>query len=162
MVRYSKIISFTIKGTPPSITVLSAQDKTYSISDVALNFTVSESASWVGYSLDGKTNVSITESTSQTTYSYGSYNYRIVLTGLAEGPHTLTLYANDTAGNTGTSTPLHFTVTQQTQPQQADVASQHSMPILTVLIIASIVSVTIAAPSLFVYFRKHSRRAETR
>ncbi len=151
---FSKIVSFTIKGATPSITVLTTQDKTYSTSDVALNFTVSESALWVGYSLDGKTNVSITESTSQPTYSYGSYNYHVVLTGLAEGPHTLTLYANDTAGNTGKSETIQFTVAQETQTQQNKPESQSSTPFPTLWIVAAVVMVAVVGVGLLFYFKK--------
>ncbi len=153
----SKITSFAIGGAPPSITVLSTQDETYDTGNVPLNFVISESASWVGYSLDGKTNVSITESTSQPTYSYGSYNYHVVLTGLAEGPHTLTLYANDTAGNTGKSETIQFTVAQETQTQQNKPESQSSTPFPTLWIVAAVVMVAVVGAGLMVFFRKRGR-----
>ena len=43
----------------------------------------------MGYSLDGKANVTLTSETK--------------LTGLSQGAHQIALYANDSAGNMGTS-----------------------------------------------------------
>jgi len=50
----------------------------------------------MGYSLDGQLNVTITENTT--------------LPGLPDGPHSLIVYANDTAGNMGSSDIVYFTV----------------------------------------------------
>ncbi|MDH5770410.1 MAG: hypothetical protein OEZ25_03890, partial [Candidatus Bathyarchaeota archaeon] len=45
---------------PPQIEILSPEDKTYAVADVPLTFTVSESTSWMGYSLDGQANATVT------------------------------------------------------------------------------------------------------
>lgn len=83
---------------PPNITVLSPTDGTcYHDGDVALNFIVSEPTAWIGYSLDGEDNVTIAGN--------------ITLTDLSYGPHTITVYANDTAGCMGCSETVYFTVT---------------------------------------------------
>ena len=84
--------------TPPAISVVSPENKTYAITDVPLNFTVTESVSWIAYSLDGQTNVTITGD--------------IILTGLSDGPHSLIVYANDTFGYTGASETIYFSVSQ--------------------------------------------------
>ena len=51
--------------------------------------------SWVGYSLDGKSIITIKGNTT--------------LTGLPEGTHNITVFANDTLGNFGASPLVHFT-----------------------------------------------------
>jgi len=86
--------------TPPIISILSPEDKTYAINDVPLTFTVSESTSWIGYSLDNQANVTMTGN--------------ITLTDLAEGSHNIIVYANDTAGNMGSSDMVYFAI--QTSP----------------------------------------------
>jgi len=80
----------------PTISILSPENKTYTTSSVSLSFTVDRATSWIGYSLDGQSNVTITGNTT--------------LTGLSDGIHTVTVYANDTAGNMGYSETVYFTV----------------------------------------------------
>ena len=63
---------------------------------IPLTFTVNETTSWIGYSLDGQANVTITGNTN--------------LAGLSLGPHSVVVYANDTAGNMGSSETVHFEV----------------------------------------------------
>ncbi len=82
--------------TPPVISILSPENKTYTVADIPLTFTVNETASWIGYSLNGKINVTITGNTS--------------MTGLLDGPYYVVVYANDTSGNMGASDAVHFTV----------------------------------------------------
>ena len=94
----TELLSFSVKEdiTPPTITILSPQNKTYSSSSVPLTFTVNEETSWIGYSLDDKPNATITENTT--------------ITGLSNGQHTIIVYANDTSGNMGASEKVYFTV----------------------------------------------------
>ncbi|MCW4003275.1 MAG: hypothetical protein NWE95_05100 [Candidatus Bathyarchaeota archaeon] len=92
-----KTVYFTVNdGKPPTISNLSLESKTYSQNALPLNFTIDQPTSWIGYSLDGKENVTITGNTT--------------LTGIANGQHSLTVYANDTAGNMGVSQTVNFTV----------------------------------------------------
>jgi len=81
---------------PPEISIISPENKTYPIKDVPLTFTVSESTSWIGYSLNSQKNVTITGNRT--------------LTSLQDGSHYVIVYANDTAGNMGASETVHFTV----------------------------------------------------
>ena len=81
---------------PPIITIFSPENTIYTTSLVPLTFTVNEATSWIGYSLDNQANVTITGNTT--------------LTGLALGPHSIVLYANDTSGNMGSSQIVYFTV----------------------------------------------------
>ena len=90
------VINFTVDTTPPKVSVLSLENKTYYTSDLPLNFTVSEPVSQIAYSLDGRVNVTIPGNTT--------------LTGLSNGVHNVTVYAWDVAGNAGASETIHFNV----------------------------------------------------
>lgn len=79
------------------IQVASPQAATYPSETVPLTFIVSDyEPSWMGYSLDGQTNVTVTGNTT--------------LTGLSQAQHTLIVYANDTSGRMGRSDIVTFTV----------------------------------------------------
>jgi hypothetical protein len=115
---------FTIDdGKPPIITIHSPENKTYSQNTFPLNFTTDEPTSWIGYCLDGHDNVTVTGNTT--------------LTDLSSQKHSLTVYAQDLAGNIGSET-VNFTI----------------FP--TALVIASIVVVTVITicAGLLVYFKK--------
>ena len=89
-----------VDTTPPAITILSPENKTYTTTSIPLTFTVNETASWMGYSLDGGLNITITGNTT--------------LTELSDGVHSLAIYANDTAGNMGASDTVYFTIVSKT------------------------------------------------
>jgi hypothetical protein len=115
---------------PPVVSVSSPRNKTYDTSDISLTFTVNEPASWVGYSLDGHDNVTITAN--------------ITLAALSKGAHNLTVYAKDIAGNIGASETIHFTLLER-------------FPIEW--IVASVVIVAAVGVGLLVYFKKQSLRS---
>ena len=98
----SDMVYFTIDTTPPSISIVAPENKTYDTADVPLTLTIDDPTSWMAYSLDGQTNVTITGNTT--------------LTGLSEGSHSLTVYAQDTAENIGASEEIYFTVETQLSP----------------------------------------------
>lgn len=105
---------------PPSISIASPKNKSYTTTDIKLTFVVDELVLWMAYSLDNQPNVTITEST--------------VISRLSEGSHTITVYANDTAGNTGTSDIVYFTIeTQQVEPLQMWIVA-------TIAIIAGVIT----------------------
>jgi len=81
---------------PPTISVLSPENKTYAVNDVALTFTLDEAAFWMGYSLDGAANSTITGNST--------------LSSLSDGLHQVVVYANDSAGNMGASNMVYFIV----------------------------------------------------
>jgi hypothetical protein len=125
----SSAVSFTIVDTtPPRISVLSLENKTYYTSNIPLNFTVSESVSQVTYSLDRQENVTISGNTT--------------LTGLSNGLHNVTVYACDSAGNIDASDTIHFNV---------------EVPFPTTLVIASIASAAVMGIGLLVYYKKRGR-----
>jgi SagB-type dehydrogenase family enzyme len=86
---------FTNKTTP-AISMISPENKTYNTNDVALTFNVDEPYSWMGYSLDDRANVTISGNTT--------------LSGVPDGFHHVSVYANDTAGNIGASSTVYFAV----------------------------------------------------
>ena len=92
----SEKVYFTIDTTPPSIIIQSPENKSYKTTTVSLNFTINEPTSWKGYSLDGQANVTL--ATNKT------------LSGLTEGIHRITLYANDTFGHMGSSETVYFKI----------------------------------------------------
>ena len=87
--------------TPPVVTILSPLNQTYYTSSVPLTYKVDEPIDWVGYSLDGAANVTLTGNTT--------------LSGLSLGSHDLTVYANDTSGNWGLDN-VGFAVADETSP----------------------------------------------
>jgi hypothetical protein len=123
--------------------------------DVPLNFTVNESVSWVGYSLDGKNVITVTGDVASTEW-FGGGNYRLVLNGLHVGAHNLTVYAEDLGGNRGESEPFSFTVTQETPPE----TEKASMPFPTSTTTAAsaiIASAAIISAGFIFYFKKRKR-----
>jgi len=108
--------------TPPTIFILSPENKTYPENDVPLTFTVSESTSWIGYSLDSQMNVTISGNTT--------------LAGLSDGSHSLVVYANDTAGNTGASEIIYFTIETQPEPQPAEPFPTWIVAVIVIVVIA--------------------------
>ena len=128
----SSSVNFTIDAISPTVSVLSPVNRTYDMSDVPLNFAVSEPVSQIEYSLDGKENITIAGNAT--------------LTGLANGDHNLTIYAKDEAGNIGASETMHFSV---------DVPE----PFPTTLVAAaSGASVAIIGVGLLVYFKKRNHK----
>ena len=83
-------------GTIPVVSVSSPENTTYTVTEVPLNFTVNEQVSWMGYSLDGQDNMTVTGNTT--------------LTDLPEGTHSLVVYADDMVGDVGASEAIVFTV----------------------------------------------------
>lgn len=129
IIGYSTV-SFIKDLVPPRITLLSPQNRTYVTSDVELDFTVNEAVAQILYCLDGKENHTITGN--------------MTLTGLSEGEHSVTLYADDVAGNAAASKTLFFSV---------DLSE--SFPI--VLVATSVTVIAFISAGLLMYFKKHKR-----
>ena len=95
----SQTVTFSVDSTPPSISSLSVENKTFNTNTVLLSFFVSKPSA-LTYSLDGQQNVSIAGNTT--------------LTGLSDGSHSLIVYADDLAGNIVHSDLSNFTVNTAT------------------------------------------------
>jgi hypothetical protein len=89
--------SVSVSETIPSIIILSPQSKIYTVNDtIPLTFTISKSVFWIGYSLNRQPNVTITEN--------------MTLPGLADGWHSIVIYANDSSGKVEASAVRNFTI----------------------------------------------------
>jgi N-acetylneuraminic acid mutarotase len=119
---------FGFGTVPPAISIVSPENKTYTVSNVSLTFAVDKPVSWMGYSLDKQANVTVIGN--------------ITLTDMPNGYHNLTVYANDTSGNMGASETMYFTV------------ALPSEPFPTTWIAAAIVMIAIGAVAFLVYFRR--------
>ena len=117
----------TVDVTPPSVSIVSQENTTYTENSLFLNFSTNEPVSWLGYSLDGQENKTITGNTT--------------LTGLPNGNHNVTVYATDENGNTGTSTFYFLTDAPELFP---------TVPVT----VASVAVIAVALVGLLVYFRK--------
>jgi hypothetical protein len=91
----NKVI-FNVDKTPPHVSVLTLQNKTYDTTEVPLNFIIDDALYCPSYSLDGNPWISIEGNTT--------------LIGLTSGGHNLAVYAQDRAGNTGSSETIFFSV----------------------------------------------------
>jgi N-acetylneuraminic acid mutarotase len=126
----SETISFTV-AVPPEIKVVSPVNQTYNESSVSLVFTVNKPVNWMGYSLDGQDNVTVTGNTT--------------ISGLANGLHNVTVYARDELENTGASETITFNV---------------EAPFPTALVAASTASAAIIGVGLLLYFKKRNHKSE--
>jgi len=112
---------------PPRISIVSPENKVYNASSVQLTFLIYETSS-MSYSLDGQDNVTIAGNTT--------------LRGLPNGAHDLTVYATDSAGNTGASETISFNIEMPEPFPVAPVAA------------ASVATIAVVSVALLVYFRK--------
>jgi hypothetical protein len=93
---YDTVASFVVEARVPTVTILSPEEQAYDNSSIPLSFSIDEPISKATYSLDQQADVTVDGNTT--------------LTGLADGAHSLTVYATDVAGKVGTSDRLPFTV----------------------------------------------------
>ncbi|HLN44984.1 MAG TPA: hypothetical protein VK209_04695 [Candidatus Sulfotelmatobacter sp.] len=128
--KSSSTISFTIDTLSPSIRILSIENRIYETSNLALNFTVDEATSKLAYNLDSKGNVTMTDN--------------ITLTGLSNGKHSITVYAQDVAGNMGASETIDFEI------------SVLFSTVLMVIVFVAVLGVVVAG--LLIYFRKRKHQ----
>lgn len=128
MIYANSTVYFTVnQGIPPAISGMTITNTTYNQSIMALNVTTDKPTSWIGYSLDGNGNLTLAGNTT--------------LTSLSNGQHNLTIYANDTMGNMGSSGKIEFEVN----------APSPDSPTLEIAIVPS---VAVLAVLLFMAFRK--------
>jgi hypothetical protein len=114
----------------PEVALLGTQNATYS-GDCYLNFTVSKSTVWMGYSLDGQDNVTVSGN--------------VTLNDLSSGLHNVTVYAEDAFGYVGVSETVSFTVTA---PELFPTTS---------VVAASVASLTVIGIGTVFYFKKRKQ-----
>ena len=94
-------IDFTINnGIPPAITLLLGEKVTTENSNLTIKFVIEEAVSWMGYSFDGRNNVTVS----------GNFT----LSELTYGLHNVTIYAKDLLENEGATTK-NFVVERKDQ-----------------------------------------------
>jgi hypothetical protein len=113
---------------PPRISIVSPENKVYNASSVPLTFLIYETSSSMSYSLDGQNNVTVAGNTT--------------VSDLPNGAHNLTVYVTDSAGNTGASETISFSIEVPEPFPTALVAT------------ASAASATVIGVGLLVYFKK--------
>jgi len=145
------------KAAPPTssgIGIISPANTTYThgllspkvmmVSLVARNSGIS-----MTYSLDGKSNVTIPLVIQGHDLSFqAAITGSVTLPELAEGSHSIVVYANDTAGNMGASETSFFTIIQETPSEPFPT---------TIIATASGASVAVVGVGLLVYFKKRKR-----
>jgi hypothetical protein len=127
----SQIVTFTI-ATPPKISILLPLNRTYTGPNVSLIFTLDKPVNCICYSLDRKLNETVTGNTT--------------ITGISNGMHNITVYANDTFGNIVASKTLYFSV-------EVPVEIPEPFPLVPVAA-ASGASVAVVGVGLLFYFKK--------
>ena len=129
------------EGDKPEILVVSPANTTYSaVYDpyvtISLTFEANTSLSWVGYSLDGASNVTAMNET---------------LIEIPAESRMLLLYANDTAGNWASPQSVFYEIAFNLG------SVQEPFPVVPVVVAAAVVSVVIVSASLLVYLKKRSK-----
>ena len=136
--RYPLVSPFDFSSVPnlitdwaaaPTVQLISPQNITYDPANVSLNFVVNKQASAMSFSLDGGSNITITQN--------------ITLTNLPSGPHNVTVYAKDEFENMGNSETIYFSV---------------EVPFPTTLTIVTTVSVAVVGAGLLVYLKKRKSK----
>lgn len=122
-------INYEQWSPPFQIMILSPQNVTYNATSVDLTLTVSQPTSWISYSLDSQSNITI--------------NANNTLIGLARGTHTLTVYANNTQGTTVFSGTITFYVD-----------AEDTNLTLTIAVGFGAISVAVVVAGLLVHRRK--------
>jgi hypothetical protein len=151
---YVDTVNFAIDLTPPNTSILSPMDltspnisilspinKTYTVANITeakipLEFTVSENASQVAFSLDGQADILIAGNST--------------LSGLSVGSHNVTVYAQDLAGNAGASETVTFSIVAEPESSSS---KPESFP-TPLVIVASGASVAVIGVGLLAYFKK--------
>jgi len=137
-------------ASPLSVRLISPGNATYTSANVTLGFTVNKQVSWLGYSLDGQEMVAVTGN--------------VTLTGLSNGLHNVTMYAEDALENIWKSETTYFTVeVPEPSPTSNPTSSPNSstnpdsFPIVPVVATVSIASTVLILAGLFFYFKKRKQ-----
>jgi len=132
----SRTVTFTV-AVPPKIVILWPLNQTYTKSEVPLVFTLDKPANRTHYSLDGQLNVTVTGNGT--------------ITGVPDGMHKITLYADDSFGNVMHSETIYFSVKVPEEPEP----QPKPFPVVPVAA-ASIATIAVVGVGLLVYYKKRS------
>jgi N-acetylneuraminic acid mutarotase len=123
----SNNVTFSVDTFPPFIIILSPENRTYGESDIQSSFTVDEPVEWMGYSLDGQDNVTVTGN--------------VTLAVLSQGSHNITFYAIDLVGHIGASRTIYFEIA----------------PFPTVMVAAIAVTITIIVAASYLMLKRRKK-----
>jgi len=137
-------VRLKIDTTAPAIGNISIENTIYFVNDLELNCTVDEPFLWITYKLDNQANITI-KTNPQQNYTINNTSNETIqvntnLTNLTEGTHSLTIYAKDTAGNTGVSSTITFTVVK-----------------LELVVMIASVLIGVAAVATLIVYRRHRK-----
>lgn len=121
----------------PTVNLVSPESLTYSISNVSATFIVNKNMTWIGYSLDGLENKTIT----------GNFT----LADLSFGVHNITVYSIDEYGNQCASQTVSFTIEEPFQTTLVDA-----------ILIIGIIGFVVFAIWLFYYGKRNSKSGDRR
>ncbi len=97
--------SYITDSSGPTIVVVSPSTTSYTQNSISADIVTSETANSAWYNLDGNHTANVTMSNVSAT------NWVSTVSGLFVGSHNITFYANDSFGNLGESSIVHFTIT---------------------------------------------------
>ena len=157
----SGVMEFSVNNPPPSVSVLSLENVA-SGEGVWFAFrVVGSTLSWVGYSLDGEENVTVSPDIlvqSSLTSQDKVWKGNITLVGLSRGSHSLIVYAEETTGSVGAASPVTFTVETAGQP----IGSESSLfPTTLVSAAGLIASAAAVSVGLVAYFLRRKKRGNS-
>jgi hypothetical protein len=125
---------------PPVVELVSPENMTYVDGNITVFFSASEEIPRATYSLDGNEKVALSNGT--------------IITGMSEGMHNLTVYAEDVFGDEGTSETIAFRVgpDPSTTPPLAEAYPLALIASVSVLVVIVIIG-------LLLYFRKRFKKS---
>lgn len=162
----SGLIEFVIDNVAsPTVSILSLKASAADKGDFQFAYrVVGNTLSWMGYSLDGKGNVTITQADLHES-SLGSqgtvWTGNLTLTGLSSGLHNLVVYARDQFEQTGASKNKEFTVGEPLSEESAIAEDTLAASFPTTFLGGSIIaSVALVSFGLVAYFVRGNRRIQ--
>ena len=129
--------------------------ETYATDNAFLNLTIAGETAWVGYSIDGQSNMTLTENA-------------VKLVGLSSGSHNITVYATEIEGALTKTETKHFVIArtfdiEQIIEEDFDPNSKTGLnqkaktdPV-AVIALAAVATVGVAGAIYFATFKKHRR-----
>jgi hypothetical protein len=133
----SSPVHFIVDTASPNISILSPMNKKYFVDEpyitIPLTYETSEPLAWVGYSLDGSSNITISENET--------------LIEIPDESSSLTLYGNDTVGNWAVPQTVYYEIA-------FNLGTPPTEPFPTTLTVAVGVIVAVICTGLIVYFKK--------
>jgi hypothetical protein len=153
----SGVMEFLVDNPPPVVSVMSLDDAAAGEGDFWFAFrVVGKSLSWVGFSLDGEENVTVSLDVlvqGSLASQYEVWRGNVTLVGVSGGSHSLIVYAEETTGSAGAASPVTFTV--ETAGQQI---GSESLSFPTTLLIAAVLVAAVVCAGLLLYFIKFKKR----